>query len=43
MDDRAELCGTLLLIGLGEEQLPSTIVEIERPERKLEIKEQREG
>ncbi len=43
VSDRTESCGTPLLIGLGEEQLPSTTAEIERPERKLEIKEQREG
>ncbi len=43
MGDRTEPGGTPLLIGLGEEQLPSTTAEIERPERKLEIKEQREG
>ncbi len=41
--DRIEPCGTPLLIGLGEEQVPSTTAETERPERKLEIKEQREG
>ncbi len=41
--DRTESCGTLLLIGLEEEQSPSTTAEIERPERKLEIKEQKEG
>ncbi len=41
--DRTESYGTPLLIGLGKEQLPSTTGETERPERKLEIKEQREG
>ncbi len=41
--DRTEPCGTPLFIGLGEEQLPSTTAEIVWPERKLEIKEQREG
>ncbi len=41
--DRTEPCGTPLLIGLREEQSPSTTAEIERSERKLEIKEQREG
>ncbi len=43
MGDRTEPCGTPLLIGLGEEQSPSTTAEIERPERKLEVKEQSEG
>ncbi len=41
--DRTECCGSPLLIGLGEEESPSTKAEIDRPERKLEIKEQREG
>ncbi len=41
--DRTESRGTPLLIGIREEQLPSTTAEIVRPERKLEIKEQREG
>ncbi len=41
--DRTEPCGTPLLIGLGEEKLSSTTAEIELSERKLEIKEQREG
>ncbi len=41
--DRTEPCGTPRLIGLEEEQLPSTTAEIKRPGRKLEIKEQREG
>ncbi len=41
--DKTEPCGTPLLIGLGEEQSSSTTAEIERSERKLEIKEQREG
>ncbi len=41
--DRTEPCGTPVLIGLGEEQCASTTVEIDRPERKLEKKEQREG
>ncbi len=41
--DRTEPCGTPLLIGLGEDQSPSTTAERERPERKLDIKEQREG
>ncbi len=33
----------LKFIGLGLEQWPSTTAEIERPERKLEMKVQREG
>ncbi len=41
--ERTEPCGTPLLIGLGEEQSPSTTDEIELPERKLEIKEQKDG
>ena len=41
--DSTEPCGTPLLIGLGEEQWPSTTTAIERPERKLEIKVQMEG
>ncbi len=41
--DRTEPWGTRLLIGLGVEQSPSTTAAIERPERKLERKEQREG
>ena len=40
---RTEPCGTPLLIDLGEEQWPSTTAEMERPERKLERKKQREG
>ena len=37
---RTESCGTPLLIGLGEEQWPSTTSAIERSERKLlEMKE----
>ncbi len=43
VSDRTEPCRTPLLIGLGEDQRPSTTAEIERSERKLEIKEQREG
>ena len=41
--DRTEPCGTSLLVGLGEEQWPSTTAAIEHSERKLEMKEQREG
>ncbi len=41
--DGTEPCGTPLLIGVEKEQWPSTTAEIERSERKLEIKEQREG
>ena len=40
--DRTEPCGTPLLIGLGEEQWPSTTAAIERSERKLEMKQQSE-
>lgn len=36
-------CITSLLIGLREEQRPSTRAEINRLERKLDIKIQREG
>ncbi len=43
VEDRTEPCGTPVLIGLGEEQRLSTTAEIERSERKLEKKEQREG
>ena len=43
VDDRTEQCGTPLLIGLGEKQWLVTTAAIERPERKLEMKEQREG
>ena len=42
MGDRREPCGTPLLIGLGKEQWSSTTAAIKRPERTLEIKEQRE-
>ncbi len=38
-----EPCGTPLFIGIGVEQWPSTTAEMERPERKLEIKVQSEG
>ena len=38
--DRTELCGIPPLIGLGEEQWPSTIAISERLEIKLEAKEQ---
>ncbi len=41
--DRTDPCGTPLFIGLGLEYWPSTTAEIERPERKLEMKVQREG
>ena len=41
--DRTEPCGTPLLIDTGEEQWPSTTAAIERPDRKLEMKVQREG
>ncbi len=42
--DRTEPCGTPLLIGLGRFRgRTSTTAEIERSERKLEIKEQKEG
>ncbi len=41
--DRTDPCGTPLFIGLGLEQWPSTTAEIERPERKLKMKVQREG
>ena len=41
--DRTEPWGTPLLIALEEEQWPSTTAAIERPERKLEMKVQREG
>ena len=41
--DRTEPCGTPLLIGSGEEQWPSTTAAIEWSERKLEMKELREG
>ncbi len=35
-----EPCGTPLFIGLGEEQWPSTMAEMERPERNLKMKVQ---
>ena len=41
--DRTESCGTPLLIGLEEEQWPSTTGAIEWSGRKLEMKKQREG
>ena len=41
--DRTEPWGTPLLIDLGEEQCPSTVAAIERFERKLKMKVQREG
>ncbi len=41
--DRTEPCGTPMFIGIGSVQLPSTAAVIDRPERKLEIKVQREG
>ncbi len=43
VDDRTEPCGTTLFIVLDVEQWPSTTAEMERPERKLEIKVQTEG
>ncbi len=36
--ERTEPCGTPLFIVLGAAQLPSTTAEMERPERKLEMK-----
>ncbi len=41
--ERTEQCGTPLFIVLAVEQSPSTTAEMERPERKLEMKEQSEG
>ena len=41
--DRTEPCGTPLLIGLGEKLWASITAAIERSEKKLEMKEQREG
>ncbi len=41
--ERTEPCGTPLLTDLGEEQWLSTTAEMERSERKLDIKVQREG
>ncbi len=41
--ERTEPCGTPLFIVIGVEQLPSSTAEMERSERKLEMKEQREG
>ena len=41
--DKTEPCGIPLLIGLEEEQWPSTTAAIERSERKLEMKKQRKG
>ncbi len=41
--DMTEPCGTPLLIDLVAKQCPSTTAEIKRPERTLEIKEQKEG
>ena len=40
--DRTEPCGTPEFIDLGEEQWPSTTAAIVRPERKSEMKEQKE-
>ena len=40
--DRTESYGTPLLIGLWEEQWPSTTTAINPSERKLKMKEQRE-
>ncbi len=41
--DRTEPFGTPLFIVLGVEQWPSTTAEMERPERKFEMKVQNEG
>ncbi len=38
-----EPCGKPLFIVIGAEQRPSTTAEMERSERKLEMREQREG
>ncbi len=41
--ESTEPCRTPIFIVLGVEQWPSTTAEMERSERKLEMKEQREG
>lgn len=43
MGDGTEPCGTLEFTGLGVEKWPSTGAEMDRQERKLEIKLLREG
>ncbi len=42
LGERTEPCRSPLLQGLGEEQCPPTTAEIERPERKLEVEDERE-
>ncbi len=41
--ETTEACETPLFIVIGVEQWPSTTAELERSERKLEMKVQREG
>ncbi len=41
--ERTEPCGTPLFIVIGVEQWPSTTAEMDRSDRKLEMKELREG
>lgn len=43
MGDRTNPCRTPLLIGIKEEQWPCTISAVYWPEKKLEMKTQRDG